>query len=423
MINYVLKGNICYSRNKNELNVLEHGYLVCEDGKSAGVYETLPGQYQDYEVKDYGDRIIIPGMTDLHVHAPQYTFRGLNMDLELLEWLNTNTFPEEAKYQNLEYADQAYEIFVDDLKKSATTRACIFGTIHVNGTLCLMDKLEKSGLYTMVGKINMDRNAPEYLVEENARKSVEDTIRWIAESKKRFSHTQPILTPRFIPSCTDELMQKLGELQKETGLAVQSHLSENQGEIARVKELCPSSKFYGDAYDQFGLFGGDCRTIMAHCVSSSEEEIKRMKEKGVFIAHCPASNANLSSGVAPVRRYLEEGLNMGLGSDIAGGTSLSIFEAMGDAVKCSKLRWRMSDETLVPLTFEEVFYLGTMGGGAFFGKVGSFEKGYALDAVVLDDSNLRHPQKLTVKERLERMVYLSDDRNVVGKYVEGIRLF
>lgn len=423
MINYVLKGNICYSRNKNELNVLEHGYLVCEDGKSAGVYETLPGQYQDYEVKDYGDRIIIPGMTDLHVHAPQYTFRGLNMDLELLEWLNTNTFPEEAKYQNLEYADQAYEIFVDDLKKSATTRACIFGTIHVNGTLCLMDKLEKSGLYTMVGKINMDRNAPEYLVEENARKSVEDTIRWIAESKKRFSHTQPILTPRFIPSCTDELMQKLGELQKETGLAVQSHLSENQGEIAWVKELCPSSKFYGDAYDQFGLFGGDCRTIMAHCVSSSEEEIKRMKEKGVFIAHCPASNANLSSGVAPVRRYLEEGLNMGLGSDIAGGTSLSIFEAMGDAVKCLKLRWRMSDETLVPLTFEEVFYLGTMGGGAFFGKVGSFEKGYALDAVVLDDSNLRHPQKLTVKERLERMVYLSDDRNVVGKYVEGIQLF
>ena len=423
MINYVLKGNICYSRNKNELNVLEHGYLVCEDGKSAGVYETLPGQYQDYEVKDYGDRIIIPGMTDLHVHAPQYTFRGLNMDLELLEWLNTNTFPEEAKYQNLEYADQAYEIFVDDLKKSATTRACIFGTIHVNGTLCLMDKLEKSGLYTMVGKINMDRNAPEYLVEENARKSVEDTIRWIAESKKRFSHTQPILTPRFIPSCTDELMQKLGELQKEIGLAVQSHLSENQGEIAWVKELCPSSKFYGDAYDQFGLFGGDCRTIMAHCVSSSEEEIKRMKEKGVFIAHCPASNANLSSGVAPVRRYLEEGLNMGLGSDIAGGTSLSIFEAMGDAVKCSKLRWRMSDETLVPLTFEEVFYLGTMGGGAFFGKVGSFEKGYALDAVVLDDSNLRHPQKLTVKERLERMVYLSDDRNVVGKYVEGIQLF
>ena len=107
---------------------------------------------------------------------------------------------------------------------------------------------------------------------------------------------------------------------------------------------------------------------------------------------------------------------MGLGSDIAG-------EAMGDAVKCSKLRWRMSDETLVPLTFEEVFYLGTMGGGAFFGKVGSFEKGYALDAVVLDDSNLRHPQKLTVKERLERMVYLSDDRNVVGKYVEGIQLF
>lgn len=423
MKNYVLKGNICYSKNKKELYVTEHGCLVCEDGRSAGVYEVLPEKYKDYEIVDYGDRLIIPGMTDLHVHAPQYTFRALNLDLELLEWLDTNAFPEEAKYQNPEYADRAYEIFADDLKKSATTRACIFGTLHVDATLCLMEKLERSGLYTMVGKVNMDRNSPEYLIEADAEKSAADTIRWIEESERRFCHTKPILTPRFIPSCTDELMRKLGEIQKKTGLAVQSHLSENQGEIAWVKELCPESEFYGDAYDQFGLFGGDCRTIMAHCVLSSEEEIRRMKEKGVFVAHCPASNANLSSGIAPARAYLDAGLNMGLGSDIAGGTSLSIFEAMGDAVKCSKLRWRICDDTLAPLTFEEVFYLGTIGGGSFFGRVGSFEKGYAFDAVILDDSNLRHPQELTVKERLERMIYLSDDRNIVGKYVEGTQIF
>lgn len=422
MKDYILKGNICYSKDKKELYVIENGYLVCENGKSEGVYQELPDEFKSYEIVDYTDKIIIPGLVDLHVHAPQYSFRGLGMDLELLEWLDTNTFPEEAKYQDVEYAEKAYDIFTDDLKKSATTRACIFATIHVDGTLCLMEKLEKSGLHTMVGKVNMDRNSPGYLVEENAQKSLENTMVWLKESEQRFKNTMPILTPRFVPSCTDELMEKIGELQRKSGLPVQSHLSENQGEIAWVKELCPYSEFYGDAYDQFGLFGGECNTIMAHCVSSAEEEINRMKEKGVFIAHCPASNTNLSSGVAPVRRYLDADMKVGLGSDVAGGENLSIFQAMADAVKCSKLRWRMSDSSLKPLTFEEVFYLGTAGGGEFFGKVGSFEKGYEFDAVVLDDTNLRHPQKLSVKSRLERMIYISDDRNIIGKYVAGNKI-
>lgn len=423
MKNYVLKGNICYSKSKNELQVVEHGYLVCKDGKSEGVYTELPEEYKGWELHDYEDRIIIPGLTDLHVHAPQYSFRGLGMDLELLDWLNTHTFPEESKYKDMEYAEKAYDIFVDDLKKSATTRACIFGTIHVDATLSLMEKLEKSGLHTMVGKVNMDRNSPEYLCEENAEQSIEDTKRWLEQAKSRFENTTPILTPRFIPSCTDALMEKIADLQKETGLPVQSHLSENQGEIAWVKELCPESKFYGDAYEQFGLFGGDCKTIMAHCVSSGEEETERMKEQGVFVAHCPASNTNLSSGVAPIRTYLDKDMKVGLGSDVAGGEKLSILQAMSDAVKSSKLRWRLLDASLAPLTFEEVFYLGTAGGGEFFGKVGSFEKGYEFDAVVLDDANLRFPQELSVKLRLERMIYLADDRNVVGKYVAGENIF
>lgn len=423
MKNFVLKGNICYSKNKEELITVERGYLVCKDGKSAGVYTELPEQFSEYEILDYGNRIIIPGLTDLHVHGPQYSFRGLGMDLELLDWLNTNTFPEEAKYRNLEYADKAYDIFVEDLKKSATTRACIFGTIHVDATLRLMEKLEKSGLHTMVGKVNMDRNSPDYLCEPTAKQSIEDTRKWVEQSKKSFKNTAPILTPRFIPSCTDELMEKLSLLQRETGLPVQSHLSENQGEIAWVQELCPDSEFYGDAYDRFGLFGGACKTVMAHCVSSTEEEMERMEENGVFIAHCPASNTNLSSGIAPVRSYLDREMKLGLGSDVAGGDCLSILRVMGEAVKCSKLRWRLVDDTLPPLTFEEVFYMGTMGGGAFFGKVGSFVEGYAFDAVVLDDTNLPYPQELSVKERLERMIYLSDDRNIVGKYVAGEEIF
>ena len=147
-----------------------------------------------------------------------------------------------------------------------------------------------------------------------------------------------------------------------------------------------------------------------------------MKDNGVFIAHCPESNMNLSSGVAPIRRYLEEGLHVGLGSDVAGGSTENIFSAMTHAIQASKLRWRLQDQALKPLTVEEVFYMATKGGGAFFGKVGSFEPGYEFDAVVLDDARLSHPQELDTKKRLERIMYLADDREIRAKYAGGVKV-
>lgn len=283
-----------------------------------------------------------------------------------------------------------------------------------------MDKLEASGLVSMVGKVNMDRNSPEYLREESYMAAAEETLAWLTEVReKEYKNTLPILTPRFTPSCTDELMKELKKIQEKHNLPMQSHLSENPSEGAWVKELCPWSEVYADAYAEFGLFGGDCRTIMAHCVYSDDKEIQMMKERGVFVAHCPESNANLSSGIAPVRRFLDEEIPVGIGSDIAGGTSENIFYAMAQAIQVSKLRWRIQDASLKPLGLEEVFYMATKGGGAFFGNVGSFEPGYEFDAVILDDSRLRYPQELGVKERLERMIYLADDREVYAKYVRG----
>lgn len=416
---YILKGNLCYSLDLNTLETMEHSFLVCEDGICRGAFRELPSKFAHLPITDYGDSMIVPGLVDLHIHAPQYGFRGQNMDLELLDWLNQVTFPEEAKYADLEYAKKGYSIFAESMRQSATTRACVFGTLHNPATGILMDLLEGTSLKTMVGKVNMDRNSPDYLIEESAEKSAKATIQWLEEMAGKYKNVQPILTPRFIPSCSDELMRKLKEIQVKYQLPVQSHLSENQGEITWVSELCPESEFYGDAYDQFGLFGGDCKTIMAHCVSSGEEESDRMKERGVFIAHCPESNMNLSSGIAPVRRYLDKGISVGLGSDVAGGTTESIFRAMAQAIQVSKLRWRLSDSSLKPLTVEEAFYLGTKGGGAFFGKVGSFEEGYEFDAVIMDDSALEHPQDLGLRERLERLIYLSDERQVMGKYVSG----
>lgn len=422
MKTFALKGTIITSKTKEELLIQENGYVICENGVSKGIFSVLPKEYEGIEVRDMGDRLILPGLMDLHVHAPQYSFRGMGMDMELLDWLNTYTFKEEAKYVDTEYAKKAYSMFVEALQKGATTRACIFGTLHVPSTLLLMELLEESGLFCYVGKVNMNRNSIESLCELDAKQSLLDTKQWLEECKKRFQYTKPILTPRFIPSCTDELMHGLAEIQKETGLPAQSHLSENKSEIEWVKSLCKEAKSYGEAYDNRGMFGTYGKTIMAHCVHSDVEERALMKERGVFIAHCPQSNTNLSSGIAPVRTYLEEGNLIGLGTDVAGGHDLSLFQTMAEAIQVSKLRYCLVEEDKKPLTVEEAFYLGTKGGGAFFGKVGSLEEGYEFDAIVIDDSHVPHPQELTTRNRLERVIYLSEARNVCEKYVGGRRI-
>lgn len=430
MERFVLKGNICHSPTPKEIQSCERGYVVCIDGKSQGVFAELPREYRDLPVIDFGDRLILPGLVDLHIHAPQYGFRGTGMDLELMEWLDNQAFPEEAKYADLDYAKKAYSIFAEQLKKSATTRVCMFGTQHRPATELLMELMEETGLVSYVGKVNMDREAPDNLREASAEASAQATVAWIESASKKFQRTKPILTPRFIPSCTDELMQKLREIQMTYGLPVQSHLSENQGEIAFVHELRPKNKFYGDAYDEHDLFGRnkenqkEVKTIMAHCVWCPEEEVELMKKNGVFVAHCPASNMNLSSGIAPIRRYLDLGLQIGLGSDVAGGHCESIFRAITDTVQASKLYWRLVDQSASPVTFPEAFYLATKGGGAFFGNVGSFEKGYDFDAIVLDDGSQPYPMKLNPQQRLERAAYLLlDGQGVHAKFVEGRQLF
>lgn len=422
MNGFVLKGNICYSESFERITLRPNAYLVCLDGSCAGVFDELPERFSALPLTDYGDKIIIPGLTDLHVHAPQFAFRGLGMDMELLDWLNTYTFPEESKYSDLDYARRAYRQFTDSLKQGATTRAAVFATIHVPATLLLMDMLEESGLVSYVGKVNMDRNAPDYLCEAGAEQSLAATEEWINLCQTRYRHTRPILTPRFIPSCTDTLMRGLRTLVEKYHLPVQSHLSENFGEVAWVQELCPQSRFYGDAYDRFGLFGGDHPCIMAHCVHSGAEEMELMRKNGVFVAHSPLSNSNLASGVAPVSRYLREGLNVALASDVAGGETDNLMRSMAGAIRASKLRWRLLDQEVKPLSVDEAFYTATLGGGRFFGKVGTFAEGYELDAVVLDDSALVHPQELSLRARLERLLYLSDERQVAAKYIRGAKV-
>ena len=423
---FVIKGNICQTVKSGELDLHEASFAVCVDGISMGVFDVLPEKYASLPLYDFGDKLVFPGMVDLHVHAPQYAFRGMCMDLELMEWLNRYTFPEEEKYEDLEYAKTAYGMFVDALKKGATTRSCIFATRQRPATELLMELMENSGLVSYVGKVNMDREASEALTEDSADISAYTTFGWINAVKDRFENTKPILTPRFIPCCTDKLMEELREIQMAYGIPVQSHLSESRGEIDFVKFLRPENPFYGDSYNEYDLFGKnddintDVKTVMAHCVWSTDDEAELMKRNGVFVAHCPASNMNLTSGIAPIRKYLDMGIDIGLGSDIAGGHSESVFRAITDAIQVSKMYFRMVNEEYKPLVFSEAFYLATKGGGAFFGKVGSFEDGYEFDAVVLDDSVIPHPQPLNLSERMERAVYLGlDEKNITAKFVAG----
>lgn len=416
---FALKGNIFYSTDSKNIKAHEKSYLVISEGKVAGVFENLPEKFSGIEIKDYGEDLIMPGMIDSHVHAPQFPFRGLGMDLELLDWLNTYTFPEEKKYKDLEYAEQVYKSFTEALTASPTTRAVIFSSIHVPATKILMEKLEASGLITYVGKVNMDRNSPEYL-KETTEQSLKDTEIFINESKN-YKRTRPILTPRFTPSCSDELMKGLGELKKKYNLPVQSHLSENPSEVEWVRELCPDSKNYADTYDRAGLL--DEKTIMAHCVFLKDDEFELMAERKAFIAHCPQSNMNLASGVAPVKRFLLRGINVGLGTDLAAGATLSMFRAIADTVGVSKLRWRFINNEQKPLTFSEAFYMATMGGGKFFGSVGSFLPGYEADVIVLPERNsgVRREHLL---ERLEQSIYLADENvKLTAKYVEGEKIF
>ncbi len=414
MNDFILKGDICYSHDLNNLFTATNHYLVCENGIWQGVFAEVPTEYWNLPLHDYSDHLILPGLIDLHTHAPQYAYRALGMDLGLMDWLDTYTFPAESRYDDLEHALITYRKLLTTLVDGPNTRICLFATIHNQATLALMGLLEQSGLICHVGKLSMDRNCLPALSEAEPLKDAEAFIK---QALTDFERIKPILTPRFVPTCSDQLLQGLAALQAKYNLPLQSHLSENKDEIAFVKELCPASSCYIDAYLQQGLLQGP--TIMAHCIWGEAEEQKIMLENKVFIAHCPQSNMNIASGIAPIRQYLSQGQQVGLGSDVAGGCHNSIFRAMTDAIQVSKLYYCLVDATQAPLSLNEAFYLATKGGGAYFGKVGSLEAGYEADAIIIDDSSLIDQDYAGLPERLARVAYLSNDQHIKAKYVAG----
>lgn len=414
---YAVKGNIIFTKEFGKYEVVENGFLVIEDKLVKGVYKNLPDEFSKINVKDYGNSVIIPGFVDMHLHAPQFANLGLGLDKELMPWLEAYTFPEESKYSDLEYAKKVYSCVVRELWKYGTTRSIIFATIHKDASKLLMDLIYEAGLSAYVGKVNMDRNCPDFLIE-STEDSLKDTEEILKEYSGKYENVKPIITPRFVPTCSFELMKGLGKLAVKYKAPVQSHLSENTGEISFVKELHPDQKNYADVYNAAELFG-QTPTVMAHCVLVDEDEIEMMANNNVFVAHSPNSNSNLSSGMAPIRRLIDRGIPVGLGSDISGGHSLSMMDVIVTSAQVANLKWLESNKADKSFSTSELFYLATKGGGKFFGKVGSFEEGYEFDALVIDDSSLRSFKALTIEERLQKFIYTGDDRNIKERYAAG----
>ena len=414
----ILKGNIVAAPELGKLDIVENGYLVAVDGVIEGVYETLPEKFSGCEVEDCGKDLILQTFSDMHLHAPQYAMLGMGMDMPLIDWLNTYTFPTEAHFADPEVARPIYKQLAEELVSNGTTRVVMFSSLHRESTLVLMEELEKAGVTGYVGKVNMDRNGGENY-QETTQESMDETVKWIEQCD--FEHVKPVITPRFTPTCTNELMEFLGKLAAEKDLPIQSHLSENTGEIAWVKELHPDCQQYWETYAKYNMWND--RTVMAHCVWSDERERKAIKDAGVWVCHCASSNEDLISGYAPIRVMLDEGIRVVLGSDIAGGDHISMFDNVTASIRASKARRIMTNWETDFLTVAEAYYLGTSAACEFFGEKPGFAAGNPLHAIVVRDDDLPDVRERTTQERFERSMYRRQKDAIRAVYSAGRKVF
>lgn len=401
-----------------ELSVFEDAYALVCDGVLEEITSVKPQAGDDVVEVDCKGKLIIPAFSDVHLHAVQYVTTGLGYDKELLPWLNDYTFPEEARFADRTYAVRVFTDLVHDLWSAGTLHSSIFSSMHTDAAVLLAEMLVHAGLSAFVGKVNMDRNGGVNL-EETTEESISETNRYLdLMAPFREYDVKPILTPRFAPSCTPALMRGLSELSLEKNLHVQSHANENLDEINWVKSLFPDSRDYMSVYHDFNLLPVG-RTVMAHCIHNTEQELEMMRERDVLVAHCPSSNANLASGIMPSAQMIDKGIKVGLGSDIGGGDRLFMGYQMSAAMKQSRLHWALTDRTSRMLSFAEAFWMGTFAGGSFFGKTGAFMPGYSFDALVIDDHRLSRYRPLDALERLQRFILVGDDRHIVSRYYRG----
>ncbi len=394
------------------LLVVENG-LISAVGPADALLPTLPA---DIEIEHYTDALITPGFIDTHIHLPQ-TGMIASYGEQLLDWLNTYTFPFESQFANKAHADEVADIFIKELLRNGTTTALVFGSVHPESVNAFFEAAEKLDLRMIAGKVMMDRNAPDYLVD-TAESSYTDSKalieRWDGKGRLHYA-----VTPRFAPTSTPEQLTVAGQLLKEyPNVYLQTHISENLKEIEWVKALFPERSGYLDVYDHYQLLGK--RSVFAHGVHLCDEECARLAETGSAIAFCPTSNLFLGSGLFNLPQAEKHKLNVGLGTDVGGGTSFSLLHTLNEAYKVMQLQ----GARLSPF---KSLYLATLGGARALrleDKVGNLQPGSDADFLVLDYNATpllayRIKQSKSIEETLFVLTTLGDDRTVQQTYAAG----
>lgn len=393
----------------------DDGFVAVEGDRIAGV-----GPWSDHpdctDIVDLGrEHLLTPGFIDTHLHAPQLEMIG-SYGGHLLEWLNRYTFPTEAKFADPEHARVIAEAFFDELLRNGTLCALIFSTIHYEATDIFFAEAERRGFRGIIGKTMMDRHAPDSLLEK-ARDSYDQSrellVKWHNRGLLRYA-----ITPRFAPTSTPQLLEYAGDLKREFPDAyVHTHISENRNEVAWVQQLF-SFPEYADVYDHYGLL--DDRSVLAHGVWLTEEELDLLHRRGARISHCPNSNLFLGSGLFKLHHVLEAGVVVGLGSDIGAGTTPSMLNAMADAYKVQSVQ----NVSLSPF---HLWYLATLGGAralSLDSEIGSLETGKSADFLVLDLNatpliSMRSDRASSIEDLLAGLIFMGDDRLVKTAYVAG----
>ena len=400
----IFRSTVLNPVSPDRVDIYQPGYLTVDAGKIENLSMDAPGD--DIVLMD--DRVIIPGMIDTHVHLPQFGILGLGSG-ELLEWLQQYTYPEEARFSDAGHATKTAEAFFDALVANGTTTASIYSSIHETATDIAFAIAKAKGVRAFIGKAMMDQNAPAPLLEDTTQ-SLEASFRlfekWDSAEGGRLRY---VFSPRYAGSCSMELMQEVARFAALSSARIQSHLSENRAEVAWVQSLFPQFPSYTAIYAAAGLLGS--RTVMGHCIHLDDTEMSWLAGTHTAVAFCPCSNRRLRSGVMPYARLREKGLTIGLGSDVAGGPTLSMFRQMGEAV----------NDGVTPAT---AFYLATMGGAAALGignVAGSLDPGKDADFVVLKPGyEAPYDEGENV---LSRICYLGDEHLVESVWVRGREVY
>ena len=414
-----------YAPELDCVRFFEDGLLVLDNGrvKEIGDYEQLKDRYQDIPITSYPGMLIMPGFVDIHLHYPQTEMIAAYGE-QLLEWLTKYTFPTEGKFKDKDYARKVSAFFLDELLKNGTTTAVVLAAVYPESADVFFEEAYQRNLCMIAGKVMMDRNAPEFLLD-TAESSYADTKELIEKWHKK-GRLRYAVTPRFSITSTNEQLEMAGKLLKEyPDVYMHTHLSENVDEVAFVKELFPECNGYLDTYDQAGLVGE--RSIFAHCVQLTDEEFQRLSEAKSAIAFCPTSNLFLGSGLFKLEQAKSKDypVKVGLATDVGAGTSFSMLQTANEAYKVAQLRQQS------PTPFQSL-YLATLGSAQALelqDHIGSFDVGKEADFIVLDPRatplmTFRNPApKPTNLEELADAVFslmiMGDDRAVHATYIMG----